>query len=187
MAEETQEAEVDEAEGNESSGGKGKLLIIVAAVIAALGIGAGGTFLIVGGSAEHAEEGEEADADEATAEADEEVKEAKTKAAAAAASGGGEFFPLETFIVNINDGRRDRFLKIKTELEVSYEAVVVELRARMPQVKDLVITLLSSKSFQEIRTMEGKDLLREELLARLNALTRSGSVRKVFFTEFVVQ
>jgi flagellar FliL protein len=164
MAEETQEAEVAETEGNESSGGKGKLLMVVAAVVAALGIGAGGTFLIVGGSAEHAEEGEEAEGDEAAAEeeaedeADEEAAEAKAKAAATAASGGGEFFPLETFIVNINDGRRDRFLKIKTELEVSDEAVVLELRARMPQVKDLVITLLSS-----------------------------GSVRKVFFTEFVVQ
>ena len=35
--------------------------------------------------------------------------------------------------------------------------------------------------------MEGKDLLREEVLHRINALLVTGKARSVFFTEFVVQ
>jgi flagellar protein FliL len=108
-----------------------------------------------------------------------------------AASGHGatvsNTFELETFVVNINDGERDRFLKLKPELELSDPAAGEELKARMPQVKDIVISLLSSQSFSQIRTIEGKDALREELMLRLNALLRSGKVSRVFFTEFVVQ
>ena len=51
----------------------------------------------------------------------------------------------------------------------------------------MVISLLGSKSFEEIRSMEGKDILREEILQRLNALLKTGKARRVFFTEFVVQ
>jgi flagellar FliL protein len=65
--------------------------------------------------------------------------------------------------------------------------VADELKSRMPQVKDLIISLLSSQSFNEIRSIEGKDALREEIMVRLNALVRSGKVSRVFFTEFVVQ
>jgi flagellar FliL protein len=89
--------------------------------------------------------------------------------------------------VNINDGERDRFLKLKPELELSDAAVAEELKARMPYIKDLVIGLLSSQTFSEIRTLEGKDMLREEMMVRLNALLKGGKVTRVFFTELVVQ
>lgn len=99
----------------------------------------------------------------------------------------GEIVSLDTFIVNIEDQKRDRYLKLKTELEVSDSEVGDELKARMPQVRDLILSLLGSKSFEEVRTIEGKNFLREEILLRLNALLVAGKVRRVFFTEFVVQ
>jgi flagellar FliL protein len=98
-----------------------------------------------------------------------------------------DFFPLETFIVNIQDGDRDRYLKLSTELELTSSGAGSEISARMPQIKDIVISLLGSKSFQEVRTIEGKNLLREQLMVRINALLQTGKVKRVFFTEFVVQ
>jgi flagellar FliL protein len=108
----------------------------------------------------------------------------------AAASGSkmmGTIYALDTFVVNIGDGDRDRYLKLKAELELSKPAVAEEIDQRLPQIRDLVISLLGNKSFDEIRTMDGKDLLREEFLRRINALLVTGKARKVFFTEFVVQ
>ncbi len=99
----------------------------------------------------------------------------------------GETYPLETFVVNIRDGERDRYLKLKTELEVSSSETAEEIAQRLPQIRDLVISLLGSKSFEDIRTIEGKNFLREELLLRVNSLLITGSVNRIFFTEFVVQ
>jgi flagellar basal body-associated protein FliL len=109
--------------------------------------------------------------------------------------GGGEhggapapqFVSIDSFVVNISDGEGDRFLKAKIDLEVSSAEVGKELEQRMPQVKDIIIGLLSSQNATLVRTMEGKDRLREQVLTRLNAVVRTGVVRQVLFTEFVVQ
>ena len=99
----------------------------------------------------------------------------------------GKIVPLDSFVVNISDRERDRYLKLKTELELSMPELSDELDQRMPQIRDLIISLLGSKSFEEVRTIEGKNFLREEILLRINSLLVSGKVKRVFFTEFVVQ
>ena len=109
---------------------------------------------------------------------------------AAKPSGGrhiGKTYPLDTFVVNIQDRNRDRYLKLKTELELLEPDTADEIEQRLPQIRDLIISLLSSKSFEDIRTIEGKNFLREEILLRVNSLLVTGSVKRIFFTEFVVQ
>ena len=98
-----------------------------------------------------------------------------------------QFVSIDSFVVNVSDGEGDRFLKVKIDLEVSSAEVGKELEQRMPQVKDIMIGLLSSQNATTVRSMEGKDRLREQVLARLNAVVRTGVVRQVLFTEFVVQ
>ena len=99
----------------------------------------------------------------------------------------GTTFGLDTFVVNIADRERDRYLKLKAELELEKPEIAQELEERLPQIRDLLISLLGGKSFDEIRTIEGKNFLREEMLLRINALLVTGEVRRIFFTEFVVQ
>jgi len=99
----------------------------------------------------------------------------------------GPMYPLETFLVNIDDEGTTRFLKTTLTLELSQEAVQEEVEKRLPQVRDAVLLLLSSKSFAEIRSYDGKFLLREEILDLLNGMLVTGKVKNVYFTEFVVQ
>jgi flagellar basal body-associated protein FliL len=54
-------------------------------------------------------------------------------------------------------------------------------------VRDAMIVLLSSKQLSDITDFEGKALLKEDILERLNDLLDTGSVQSVLFTEFVVQ
>ena len=99
----------------------------------------------------------------------------------------GKMFHLEPFVVNIADRDRDRFLKLKTEIELSEDKVAGEMEQRLPQIRDLIISLVGSKSFEEVRTIEGKNFLREEILLRVNSLLVTGKAKRVVFTEFVVQ
>ena len=204
MAEDTEGKEPEEPQSEDaeeaSGSGRKKLIVIAAAsVLVLVGAGAGYVFMSAGPSGEEAVESAETQADAADENEPshpfEKAEQQKGKQVAAAApeataSGSkmmGTIYALDTFVVNIGDGDRDRYLKLKAELELSKPAVAEEIDQRLPQIRDLVISLLGNKSFDEIRTMEGKDLLREEFLQRINALLVTGKARKVFFTEFVVQ
>lgn len=101
--------------------------------------------------------------------------------------GLGPIYPLDPFIVNLADESENRYLKTTLQLELSSEAVKIELDAKIPMVRDTVLILVSSKTYSEVKTTNGKFKLREELISRLNGILASGKVNKVFFTEFVVQ
>jgi flagellar protein FliL len=99
----------------------------------------------------------------------------------------GEMFPLDTFVVNLADGNGKRYLRATMQLELSPEQTVATLEQRLPQIRDVVLTILPTKQFQEIRTVEGKATLRTEILTKLNELFNSASVANIYFTEFVIQ
>jgi flagellar FliL protein len=57
----------------------------------------------------------------------------------------------------------------------------------MPAIKDAIIDLISSKYYKDIRTPEGRERLKIELLKRINAILPDGGVKAIYFTSFVVQ
>lgn len=111
----------------------------------------------------------------------------------APASGGhgsgalGAMVALDPFIANLNDEDGRRYLKATLQLEFFAGAVPSEFNARLPQLRDLLLTLLSSKTFAEVRTPQGKAVLRDEIVTRLNHALRADLVKAVYFTEFIVQ
>lgn len=95
--------------------------------------------------------------------------------------------PLEPFLVNLADREARRYLKIKVELEVDQEKTAGELKKSLPLIRDALILLLSSKTYADISTAEGKGHLKSEILQRLAALPGGRKVTNVYFTEFVAQ
>ncbi|MBB5021696.1 flagellar basal body-associated FliL family protein [Desulfurispira natronophila] len=99
----------------------------------------------------------------------------------------GTMYPLETFIVNLSDPLGKRYLRVTMQLEMDNSRLARELDRRQPQLRDAILTILASKKFDDISTQQGKTRLRNEIVSRTNAFLTSGSIRRVFFTEFVVQ
>ena len=95
--------------------------------------------------------------------------------------------PLETFIANLADEGGSRYLKATFQIEFVGVAVPPEVTPRLPKIRDLLLTLLSSKTFDDVRTPEGKQQLREEIIARVNQVLERDAVKAVYFTEFIVQ
>ena len=94
---------------------------------------------------------------------------------------------LDPFIVNLVGEDATRYLKVKIELETESPALRSELEARLPQVRDGVISVLSARDVVDVTSFEGKALLKQDLQERLNGLLRRGRIESVLFTEFVVQ
>ena len=97
--------------------------------------------------------------------------------------------PLESFIVNLMDksGYGKRYLKTTVELEVGDEEAQLLLQENKAQLRDTILLILSSQSFGEINSIEGKLELKQTLLVRINRLLGGKKVRRLYFTEFVVQ
>ncbi len=97
----------------------------------------------------------------------------------------GKVIPLETFIVNLAGSRGRKIAKVNMEIELEGEKVAEEIEKRKPQIRDIIIILLSSKTFEEVSTREGKDFLRNEIRDTVNAFLTKGKIKNVFFTEFI--
>ena len=97
--------------------------------------------------------------------------------------------PMRSFVVNLFDkkGIGKRYLKITMEIEVVKEEDQLKVENNIPQLRDTVLILLSSQTLKDINTMEGKLELKHAILLRMNQILGKKTVRRIFFTEFVVQ
>ena len=99
----------------------------------------------------------------------------------------GPTYSMETFIVNLVGGRGKNYLKAKVELELDSDKTISEINKRLPQIRDGILTMLSSKSNEDINTLEGKFQLRAEIISTLNQYLKTGKIKNVYFTDFIVQ
>jgi flagellar protein FliL len=93
---------------------------------------------------------------------------------------------LEPFLVNLADKEESRFVKTTFQLGLA-EKMKEESKSSIPAMRDSIITLLSSKTADQILTSQGKDKLREEIRTRVNAITPKIRVLEVYIVDFVVQ
>lgn len=99
----------------------------------------------------------------------------------------GPVVPLKQFIVNLVSNNGRRYLKVEMQLELSSADLMEEALSKEPMARDIIIRTLSSKTYEEISTEQGKMRLKEEIIGNLNAKLVDGDVVNVYFTKFVVQ
>ena len=161
---------------------KSSMKLIIIGVVVLLAVGGGGAFAWFKFLAPHKVEAHTLEAKSLEAKAG----EAKPGEQGAAAAKIGPILDLDPFIVNLAD-TEPRFLKVTIKLELDGAPAKAEVSERIPQVRDALLILLSSKETQSLKPTSGKLQLREEILQRINALLSTGQARNAYFTEFVVQ
>ena len=57
----------------------------------------------------------------------------------------------------------------------------------MPQIKDAILLLVGNKTYTELNDLQGKIQLRAELINKINSILKQGKVKRIYFTDFVVQ
>lgn len=98
-------------------------------------------------------------------------------------------YNLDTYIVNLmgKSGMSKKYLKIGIMLGIGSEEQKPGIDQYKPMINDSVLILLSSKTYSELGTVEGKIQLKQELIMRMNQVLGVPMVKKIYFTEFVVQ
>ncbi len=116
------------------------------------------------------------------------VKEAKD--AKVAKHVDGPMLTIDKVIVNLTGSEEARYLAagVTMELDIGEEKMTEEeINEKIPKVKDVVISVLSAKSVGDVKDVEGRELVREEVKERVEKLLDPIKVHGVYFTEFVVQ
>lgn len=94
------------------------------------------------------------------------------------------------FTVNFIASRSAKFLRISVDLVVSNEDAIDYIEDSLPFIKNDLVILFSSKSFDELKTPEGKEQLRAEALDRVQSILKRESgkpwVKSILFTSFVM-
>ncbi|GAB4361646.1 MAG: flagellar basal body-associated FliL family protein [Deltaproteobacteria bacterium] len=164
--------------------GKAKLLII-AVLVLAVGGGAAWYFKVHRAAAK--ESGEK------TAQAGEKGESSGHGEHGAHGEKEGEggpktlYYKLEPFILNLADIDSNRYLKVSVSLEFDTPSSMEEAERRVPQIRDSMILLMSSLTYGDIHSVAGKITLQSEIQNRLNSILQPGAVKRVYFTDFVVQ
>ncbi len=181
MAEEEAGEEGGEAAGEEEKKGLPiKLILIVVGVLALAG---GGYFAYTNFFQEEAVE-ESAEKDKNGEEGGE---GAGGENAEELPPGVGVMFTMDPFVVNLAGSNGKRFLKVTATLELSSPEVNPEFEENLQKITDSILVLLSSKSFEDVYSVQGKFKLKDEITTRVNRFLVVGHVKDAYFTEFIVQ
>lgn len=79
------------------------------------------------------------------------------------------------------------FSMVEEEKSAYEKAFNEEMALKLPVINDIIITLLSSQTFESVYTAEGKEMLRKKIQEQVNNQLPEYQVIFVYFTEFVVQ
>ena len=99
----------------------------------------------------------------------------------------GLMFHLDPFIVNLAKSGGNRFLKVTVSLEMSSPEVRFGLKKNIQKITDSILLLLSTKTFKDVYSVQGKFTLKGEITTRVNQFLTEGQVKGAYFTEFIIQ
>lgn len=101
------------------------------------------------------------------------------------------FLNLESFTVNLQPEVGDQYLQVGLVVKAKDNATIETVKLQMPEIRNRVLLLLSSKRASEISTVAGKEKLSAEILAEIRKPLAPETVQQqilaVFFTAFVIQ
>jgi len=164
MAEEKDDAQPEEEKEGRSKKSNKSLFLVIGIIVLALVGGIAAYALLAGGKGGSHD----------THEKKEEKKEVKSALVA-----------LDSFVLNLSE--QGRFLKVTMQFELADAANQPMVAEKTPQLRDAIITLVSSKSVESVSSPEGKLQLKDELLLRANQAVGKDIFKNLYFTEFVMQ
>lgn len=94
---------------------------------------------------------------------------------------------FEGVISNVSGTMGTRFLKVSFQIVSKDPQLEGIVDMREAQVRDAIISTLSSKTIQELEAVGGRNALRVALIGAINEALELDLVEELYFTEFIIQ
>jgi flagellar FliL protein len=95
--------------------------------------------------------------------------------------------PIDNLVLNPAGSNGTRFLMVNVAIEVKDDKVAQAISARDAEARDAVLRVLGSKTVEELSDVTRRDALKKEVQDALGALFEKGSIRRLYFPQFVIQ
>ncbi len=165
----------EELDLDTQGGGKLTKILILLVIVLLLAVGGLGAWLFLGQD----KEGDEA-------EAKGEAEHAAVERAPA------HYLPLKPeFTVNFADDRKAAYLQVEITVMARKPEALTVVEEEMPVIRNDILNLLSSKTYDELSQRAGKEALAAEILKTIQGIVQERlhepGVDAVYFTSFVMQ
>lgn len=105
---------------------------------------------------------------------------------------------INDMVLNITNTKgREKLMKLSFTINSIEDDIEQLMDQNKPEIIDLVIALISSRNSEELLTVGGKELLKEELIVEINNILnraigddsnyKKDNVKNIFFTAFVIK
>jgi flagellar basal body-associated protein FliL len=96
----------------------------------------------------------------------------------------GAIAPFDTFLVNLSGGK---YLRLQLQVEMEERDIPRRFYTRLVPIRDGIITLLTQKSASDLEDVRGKEVLKRAIRDLINEQLKRQDVKRVYFTQFVIQ
>ena len=94
---------------------------------------------------------------------------------------------IDDIIVNPSGTGGTRFLAASIGFEIASPETVEIFEKRMPMIRDALITILGSKTIEQLSDPKEKEITRYQIKKRVEQLLSTGDLVAVYFTDFILQ
>ncbi len=189
-----EEAPPTEAAADDAPPSKPKLPILIGMVAVGLAVGGGTGAALLGpmvakkmgkapAAAEAAKGGKEGEAAAGEHGAPADEKGGKEGAAGAEAP----VHMLDNLVLNPANSGGSRFLLLTAALEVNSAATLDAFKKRDAELRDIILTALGTKSVEQLTDISMRDKFKGEVTVAVEARFGKGTVKRLYFPQFVVQ
>lgn len=98
-----------------------------------------------------------------------------------------QVFLLKEVLVNPAGTNGTRFLLTSIGFEVSTPEAKQEIEKKEVQVRDVMNTILTNKTLSELVDFQKREIIRSEIAQKTGKLLKSGTLRRVYFSKFIIQ
>ena len=160
----------DEETQEEQSGGSKNIIMFAVALVVAIGASVGGTIFFLGGEEE--------------AQAVATPLSTKPKTAI--------YHNMRpAYVINYLTGTKPRYLQAEFTVMARDEGAIEAVILHTPLIRSQIVSFLTEQNFLELQTNEGKEAVREGIVALINQILASyevaQGVESVLITNFVLQ
>ena len=96
-------------------------------------------------------------------------------------------YSMEPIVVNLFDPTGRRYIQIALALELENKKMEEEVKNNEPKIKDVIISVLSSKTPEEVLQPQAKELIKKELLQKINEVLGENVVLHIYITQYIVE
>lgn len=121
------------------------------------------------------------------AETDEEQSSDSTSENNSSKGSGNFIYNVDDVIINPANTNGKMLLLTSIGLDCEKEEVKKNLESKQIVVKDIIISVLSSKSVEQLSQMAYRDSIKIEITSRLKSQLPDAKINNVYFSKFIIQ